>query len=130
MICQIISAYFQDDCADALTNDPVLKAIPEKDALASQLTLSRFWNRMDEDILSQLEIITAKMRDVVYTIKHPVRILFDLDSTLLNTYGTQEGEGFNSTGILCFFADNYPVIVNEMPIFKIPEVKINLISLP
>ena len=43
VIYQITSAYFQDDCADELTNDPVMTAILEKDRLASQPTLSRFW---------------------------------------------------------------------------------------
>ena len=42
VIYQIISAYFQDDCADELTNEPVMTAILDKDALASQPTLSRF----------------------------------------------------------------------------------------
>lgn len=36
IICQIISAYFEDDCADELTNEPVMTAVLEKDALASQ----------------------------------------------------------------------------------------------
>ena len=40
MIYQIISAYFQDDCADELTSDPVFHAVLEKSALASQPTLS------------------------------------------------------------------------------------------
>ena len=62
IVYQIIAAYFEDDCADELTNDPVLTAILEKDALASQPTLSRFWNRMDEDTLSQLEMLLSKMR--------------------------------------------------------------------
>ena len=35
------------------------------------------------------------MRDIVYSIKAPEHMFFDLDSTLLNTYGKQEGEGFN-----------------------------------
>ena len=95
LIYQITAAYFQDDCADELTNDPVLTAILDKDVLASQPTLSRFWNRMDEDTLAQFERITAQMRKIVYQIKHPEQMVFDLDSTLLNTYGTQEGEGFN-----------------------------------
>ena len=30
MIYQIISAYFEDDCADELTQDPVFNAILEK----------------------------------------------------------------------------------------------------
>lgn len=95
MLYQIIAAYFEDDCADELTNDPVLTSIWEKEALTSQPTLSRFWNRMDNDTLTQLDSINAKMRDIVYSIKAPEHMLFDLDSTLLNTYGKQEGEGFN-----------------------------------
>ena len=42
VVYQIISSYFEDDCADELTNEPVMTAILEKDALASQPTLSRF----------------------------------------------------------------------------------------
>ena len=95
MIYQIIAAYFEDDCADELTNDPIFTAILGKDTLASQPTLSRFWNRMDADTLSQFEMIQSKMRDIIYSIQKPEFMLFDLDSTLLNTYGTQEGEGFN-----------------------------------
>lgn len=95
MLYQIIAAYFNDDCSDELTNDPVLTTILEKEALASQPTLSRFWNRMDNDTLAQLDSINAKMRDIVYSIKTLQHMLFDLDSTLLNTYGKQEGEGFN-----------------------------------
>lgn len=41
MIYQIIVAYFEDDCADELANDPVLTAILENENLASQPTLSR-----------------------------------------------------------------------------------------
>ena len=95
MVYQIIAAYFEDDCADELTYDPVITAILEKSALASQPTLSRFWNRMDKDTLAQLDTINARMRENVYSVKAPEHMLFDLDSTLLNTYGTQEGEGFN-----------------------------------
>ena len=43
VIYQIISAYFEDDYADELTNAPVMTAIWDKDALASQPSLSRFW---------------------------------------------------------------------------------------
>ena len=95
MIYQIIAAYFEDDCADELTHDPVFQAILDKNALASQPTLSRFFNRMDEDTLRQFDDIDQRLRDIVYSIKHPEHILLDLDSTLLGTYGHQEGEGFN-----------------------------------
>ena len=95
VICQIISAYFEDDCADELTNEPVMKTVLDKDALASQPTLSRFFNRMDSDTLGQLNQITRELRKVIYSIKKPEFMLFDIDSTLLDTYGNQEGEGFN-----------------------------------
>ena len=95
LVYQIIASYFEDNCADELTNDPVMTAILDKEALASQPTLSRFWNCMDGDTLSQLDMIQSKMRDIVYSVQKPEHMLFDLDSTLLNTYGMQEGEGFN-----------------------------------
>ncbi|MFC2282654.1 MAG: transposase, partial [Lachnoanaerobaculum saburreum] len=35
MLYKIITVYFNDDCADELTNDPVLTSILEKDAFVS-----------------------------------------------------------------------------------------------
>ena len=70
VIYQIISACFEDDCADELTNEPVMTAILDKAALASQPTLSRFFNRMDKDTLEQLNRIIRKLRKIVYSIKN------------------------------------------------------------
>ena len=95
MIYQIIAAYFEDDCSDELTVDPVFKAILNKPILASQPTISRFFNRMDQTTLKQFDQIDSKMREIIYTIQSPEQMVFDLDSTLLNTYGEQEGEAFN-----------------------------------
>ena len=95
MIYQIIAGYFEDDDADELTNEPVFTNILGKTALASQPALSRFWNRMNEDTLPQFDAIIKAMRSTAYKIKRPKQVLLDLDSTLLNTYGKQEGEAFN-----------------------------------
>ena len=95
MVYQIIAGYFEDDDADELTNEPVFTNILDKKALASQPTLSRFWNRMSDVTLSQFDEIIKSMRASAYRIKRPKQVLLDLDSTLLNTYGKQEGEGFN-----------------------------------
>ena len=49
IIYQILGACFEDDCADELTNDPVLTAVLAKKVFASQPTLSRFftgWTRI------------------------------------------------------------------------------------
>ena len=53
MIYMVIAGYFANDNSDELTNEPVFKAVLEKDNLASQPTVSRFLNRMDEDTLNQ-----------------------------------------------------------------------------
>jgi len=72
-----------------------MAAILDKDTLASQPTLSRFFNRMDEDTLAQFNLIIRELRKVIYSIKKPEFMLFNIDSTLLDTYGNQKGEGFN-----------------------------------
>lgn len=64
-IYQIISAYFEDDCADELTIEPVMTTILNKD------TLSRFFNRMDGDTFSQINQMIRELRKVVYSIKKP-----------------------------------------------------------
>lgn len=94
-IYQIINAYFEDDCVDELTNEPVMTAILNNDALASQSTLSRFFNRMYSDTLSQLNQISRELRKSHLFCKKPEFILYDIDSTLLDTYGNQERESFN-----------------------------------
>ena len=95
MIYMIIAGYFEDDTSDELTNDPVFKSVLEKDTLASQPTLSRFFNRMDEDTLNQLLMIGRILRKRVYRIQMPQAVILDLNSTLLDAYGKQEGRAFN-----------------------------------
>ena len=53
-----------------------MTAVLEKDALASRPTLSRFFNRMDEDTLRQLNQIIRELRKVIYSIKKPEFMLF------------------------------------------------------
>ena len=95
MIYMIIAGYFEDDTSDELTNDPVFKSVLEKDTLASQPTVSRFFNRMDEDTLNQLLMIGRILRKRVYRIQMPQAVILDLDSTLLDAYGKQEGRAFH-----------------------------------
>jgi len=95
MIYQIFGTYYEDNCADEIKKDPVMSAILGKQALASQPTISRFFNRMDDSTLRQFDEIMRALRQKVYSIKMPEFVLFDIDTTLLPTYGKQEGEGFN-----------------------------------
>ena len=95
IICQILGAYFTDDTADALKNDPVFTSVLEKDTLASQPTLSRFYNRLDEKTIDQLDEINRAILKRAYSIQKPEHILLDIDTTLLDGYGKQEGVCFN-----------------------------------
>ena len=95
IICQILGAYFTDDTADALNNDPVFTSVLEKDTLASQPTLSRFYNRLDEKTIDWLDEINRVILKRAYSIQKPEHILLDIDTTLLNGYGNQEGVCFN-----------------------------------
>ena len=95
MIYMIMAGYFEDDASDELIKDPIFKAVLEKSALASQPTVSRFFNRMDEDTLKQFQEISQILRKRIYSIQMPQAVILDLDSTLLAAYGKQEGRAFN-----------------------------------
>ena len=82
MIYMISAGYFEDDASDELTNDPVFKSILEKDALASQPTVSRFFNRMDEDTLNQFLTVNRVLRKKIYSIQMPEAVILDLDSLI------------------------------------------------
>ena len=58
------------------TNAPVFKSILEKDALASQPTVSRFFNRMDKDTLNQFLAIARVLRRKIYSVQRCHRLLF------------------------------------------------------
>ena len=77
MIYMIIAGYFEDDTSDELTNDPVFKAVLNKGTLASQPTISRFHNRMDEDSLNQFLSINQILRKKVYSIQMPEAIILE-----------------------------------------------------
>ena len=61
-IYQSIAAYFQDDDSNELTNDTVFISILNKNGLASQPTISRFFNRCDDICLMQFEQIQQEIR--------------------------------------------------------------------
>ena len=121
VVCQCMASYFTDDCADELRNDPVFRSILGTKALASQPTLSRFFNRLDETTVEKMNSIFKAMRKRVYGIEKPESVLFDIDTTLCNTYGNQEGANFNhhyqANGyhpLLCFDAMTSDLIAAEM----------------
>lgn len=66
--------------ADSIKLYPVFNAILEKDSLASQPTLSRFFNRMDEDMLLQFDDICLALT-VIRKVKASTFIIRHMDSS-------------------------------------------------
>ena len=85
----IIAGYFEDDASDELNNDPVFKAVLNKEALASQPTISRFHNRLDKNSLNQFLSISRILIKKIYSIQMPEAVILNLDSIVLNAYGKQ-----------------------------------------
>ena len=50
---------------------------------------------MDNDTLKQFQEIIRILRKRIYSIRMPQAVIMDLDSTLLEAYGKQEGRTFN-----------------------------------
>ena len=83
-------------------------------------TLSRFFNRMDDDTLDQFNRINARLRKRIYSIQKPECLLLDLDSTLLPTYGMQEGGAFNFHGGTAAIP-GHPVLLWAWPYGKLHQ---------
>jgi hypothetical protein len=101
-IFQIACGYEDQDDADTLRHDPLLKLVcgrlPDTGApLASQPTLSRLDNAMDRRACYHLAVALVQLylrereRDGV-----PTCILLDLDGTDDPTYGEQEGTAYHA----------------------------------
>ncbi len=101
-VFQIACGYEDQDDADTLRHDPLLKLVcgrlPESGApLASQPTLSRLENAMTRRACYRLAValvefyLRERARDGV-----PKRILLDLDGTDDPTYGAQEGSAYHA----------------------------------
>jgi hypothetical protein len=96
VITQSLGGYFNESDATLLRHEPTLNTIMESKTLASQSTVSRFYTALGNDEIEKLNSIIKSMRAIAYEIEPPKIVLFDLDTTLLATYGEQEGADFNN----------------------------------
>ncbi|MFN8663194.1 MAG: IS1380 family transposase [Thermomicrobiales bacterium] len=98
---QITAGYADQNDADSLRSDPLLKLVcgrlPETDAdLASQPTLSRFENRFSaRDCYRLAEALGAVYLRERERSGQPTHILLDLDSTDAPVHGEQEGRAYH-----------------------------------
>lgn len=81
----MIGGYAEDDAEDQLMEDPVFTQILSTPALASQPSLSRFWERFDPKSIAQLQQASQELLDKVHHHRKSKAIIFDLDSTHADT---------------------------------------------
>ena len=93
-ILMLLCGYSTDDEADHLAHDPMFRLLLGKKRLASQPTLSRFVRRLDESSVHHMEKLNWNLLRLAYQRKPPENIVLDVDTTLLPTYGKQEGGAY------------------------------------
>lgn len=104
-VFQIACGYEDQDDADTLRSDPLLKLLcgrlPESEPdLASQPTLSRLENAVRATSCYRLALSLAHLyrreRERVAHGRPPHRVLLDLDGTAVPTHGDQEGSAYHA----------------------------------
>ena len=93
---QHLAAYHTDDHADNLAVEPLLTALFGKDRLASQPTLSRFFEKADISTAKSLENMKQTLQRRVYEVKPQKQFVCDVDSSGFAAYGSQYGANFNA----------------------------------
>ena len=99
-VFQIACGYEDQDDADTLRRDPLLKLVcgrvPDGPDLASQPTLSRFENAVDFKACYRLAraLLNVYLQERARPTR-PAHILIDADSTDDPTYGDQEGSAYH-----------------------------------
>ncbi|WP_047769962.1 transposase, partial [Limosilactobacillus panis] len=94
-ILQIIAGYSTDSAATFLEKEPLFKLLLDKPFLASQATISRFWQRFDEDSVSTLQTLNEALIDRARLLTNQTTTIIDIDSTHSYTYGKQEATNYN-----------------------------------
>ncbi len=98
MIIQIIyttiAGFYTDASAKTVTNDPVFKAILNSAKAASQPSICRMFQKMDQKAVDSLNDVLKAMREIVYALSLPSLVVFDIDTTHVDTFGHQEDAAY------------------------------------
>lgn len=96
MILQLIGGYSADSSANILCHDPLLPTLVGEEPLVSQSSISRFFDRVDEQTLSGLQELNQQLIDQARFIRNDTNLVIDLDSTHSDTFGHQELSDYNA----------------------------------
>ena len=96
MLLQLIAICKADSSADILRHDPVLQTLSLEDALASQPSTSRFFDRITEQTIDDFQVFNQALIDQARLVRNDTDMIIDLDSTHSDTFGRQEQTDYNA----------------------------------
>ena len=96
MVLQLIAGYKADSSADILRHDPMLKTLSLEGALASQPSISRFFDRITEQTIEGFQMFNQALIDQARLVRNDTDMIIDLDSTHSDTFGRQEQTDYNA----------------------------------
>lgn len=82
VVLQLIAGYPADLAATSLRDDPTFKLLLAQPQLASQPSLSRFWQRCDEQTITSLQTLNQALLDQAWTGAKQQQLILDIDSTM------------------------------------------------
>lgn len=120
-VYQNVSGNFSDDYADKIAYDPSFTSILGKNRLASQPTISRFMQKANDTTEISINSLLKILRKKTYEIQPVTDVVFDIDTTILPTYGKQEDaeyiHHYGAVGyhpILCYDGNTRDLLAAEL----------------
>ena len=96
LVLQIVAGYNTDSAANILQNDPVLQTLSIDEPLASQSSISRFYDRVVVETILTLQVLNQDLIDKARLVRNDTNMIIDLDSTHSDTFGHQEQTAYNA----------------------------------
>src|SRR5699024_4628233 len=96
LLFQLIADYKADTSANILQHDPVLQTLSSDEPLASQPSVSRFFDRVTDKTIEDFQTLNQTLLDQVRTVRNDTEMIIDLDSTHSDTFGHQEQTDYNA----------------------------------
>ena len=96
LVLQIVAGYNTDSAANFLQHDPVLQTLSTDEPLASQSSISRFYDRVVVETILTLQVLNQDLIDKARLVRNDTNMIIDLDSTHSDTFGHQEQTAYNA----------------------------------
>ncbi len=96
LVLQIVTGYNTDSAANILQHDPVLQTLSIDEPLASQSSISRFYDRVVVETILTLQVLNQDLIDKARLVRNDTNMIIDLDSTHSDTFGHQEETAYNA----------------------------------